>query len=83
MEYGAFLENEIKKKTSEKNKSMEKLEQMKREIKKNEALRYHQIVDMTGITIEFDNDNVSIICKEKEQSLTGHNLKDFSVEKLF
>ena len=62
---------------------MEKLEQMKREIKKNEALRYHQIVDMTGITIDFNNDNVSITYKENEHSLTGHNLKDFSVEKLF
>ena len=78
-----FLENEIKRKTSEKNKSMEKLEQMKREIKKNETLRYHQIVDMTGITIDFDNDNVSVIYKEKEHSLTVHSLKDFSVEKLF
>ena len=77
------LENEIKAKTLEKKNSMEKLEQMKREIKKNEMSRYHQIVDMTGMTVNFVNDDVSITYKEKEHLLTKNNLGQFSVQTLF
>merc|ERR1712168_141753 len=77
------LENEIKTKTIKKKNVTEKLDQMKREIKKNEMSRYHQIVDMTGMTVNFINDDVSITYKEKEHILTRHNLRQFSVRTLF
>ena len=78
------LENTIKSRTKEQHQAEAKLAELKVATQKKQKSQFHQLVDMSGIDVDFnDDEHVVLKYKEKEHKLDASTLTHFQLTSLF